>query len=150
MRIYSLSLNNSVQNETRESDQLKTVLELYDMETHQKISMPNYQKLKTMAKRSIDQNLQLRNFDASNEKIETGAVVTSRRGLNGVQRGQRVCYQWKAKRPVFERRPMQNRSILWANTKRLKCVEKKEHQRQKPVWEVQPTAVQKLLERYLH
>ena len=29
------------------SAQLKTVLELYDMEIHQKISMPNYQKLKT-------------------------------------------------------------------------------------------------------
>ena len=28
----------------RESAQLKTVLELYDMEIHQKISMPNYQK----------------------------------------------------------------------------------------------------------
>ena len=28
----------------RESVQLKTVLELYDMEIHQKISMPNYQK----------------------------------------------------------------------------------------------------------
>ena len=33
---------------TRESAQLKTVLELYDMEIHQKISAPNYQKLKTM------------------------------------------------------------------------------------------------------
>ena len=32
----------------RESDQLKTVLELYDMEIHQKISVSNYQKLKTM------------------------------------------------------------------------------------------------------
>ena len=31
---------------TRESDQLKTVLELYDMEIHQKISMPDCQKLK--------------------------------------------------------------------------------------------------------
>ena len=30
----------------RESDQLKTVLELYDMEIHQKISMRDYQKLK--------------------------------------------------------------------------------------------------------
>ena len=29
----------------RESAQLKTVLELYEMEIHQKISMPNYQKL---------------------------------------------------------------------------------------------------------
>ena len=41
----------------RESDQLKTVLELYDMEIHQKILMPNYQKLKTMVKSSIDQKL---------------------------------------------------------------------------------------------
>ena len=29
----------------RESAQLKTVLELYDMEIRQKISMPNYQKM---------------------------------------------------------------------------------------------------------
>ena len=41
----------------RESDPLKTVLELYDMEIHQKISMPNDEKLKTMVKRSIDQKL---------------------------------------------------------------------------------------------
>ena len=81
----------------RESDQLKTVFELYDMEIHQKISMPNYQKLKTMVKRSIDQKLQLGNFDASNERIETGAVETSRRGLSGIGRGQGVWYQWKAK-----------------------------------------------------
>ena len=40
----------------RESAQLKTVLELYDMEIHQKISMPNYQQLKTLVKGSIDQN----------------------------------------------------------------------------------------------
>ena len=62
----------------RESDQLKTVLELYDMEIHQKISVPNYEKLKTMVKRSIDQKLRLRNFDARHGKIETGAVVKSR------------------------------------------------------------------------
>ena len=64
----------------RESDQLKTVLELYVMETHQKISMPDYQKLKTMVKRTIEQKLRLRNFDARNERIETGAVVSNRRG----------------------------------------------------------------------
>ena len=44
----------------RESAQLKTVLELYDMEIHQKISMPNDQKLKTMVKRSVIQKLRLR------------------------------------------------------------------------------------------
>ena len=47
----------------RESAQLKTVFELYDMEIHQKISMPNYQTLKTMVKMSFDQKLRLRNFD---------------------------------------------------------------------------------------
>ena len=52
----------------RESAQLKNVLELYDMEIHQKISMPNYQKLKTMVKRSTDQKLRLRNFDARHGK----------------------------------------------------------------------------------
>ena len=46
----------------RESDQLKTVLEMYDMEIHQQISMPDYQKLTTMVKRSIDQKLRLRNL----------------------------------------------------------------------------------------
>ena len=39
-RLYKLRI--------RESDQLTTVLELHDMEIHQKISMPDYQKLKTM------------------------------------------------------------------------------------------------------
>ena len=59
----------------RESDQLKTVLELYDVEINEKVSMPNDQRLKTMVKRSIDQKLRLRNFDARHEKIVTGAVV---------------------------------------------------------------------------
>ena len=36
----------------RESNQLKTVSEMYDMEIHQKMSVPNYQQLKTMVKRS--------------------------------------------------------------------------------------------------
>ena len=53
-----------------ESDQLKTVLELYDMEIHQKISMPNNQKLETMVKRSTGQKLGLRNFDARHGRID--------------------------------------------------------------------------------
>ena len=81
----------------RESDQLKTVLELYDMEIHQKMSVPNYQKLKTMVKRSIHQKLRLRNFDARQVKIESGAVGKSRKGLIGVEGGKGTCYQWKEK-----------------------------------------------------
>ena len=82
---------------TRESNQLKTFLELYDMEIHQKISMPNYQKLKTMVKRNIDQKLRLRNFDVRNEEIETGAVVTSRRGSSGIERGKEFAFSGKQK-----------------------------------------------------
>ena len=44
---------------TRESDQLKTVLGLYHMEIPQEISEPDYQMLKTMVKRSIDQKLRI-------------------------------------------------------------------------------------------
>ena len=47
---------------------------MYDLEIHQKISKPHDQKLKTMVKKSIDQKLRLRNFEARNERIETGAV----------------------------------------------------------------------------
>ena len=46
----------------RQSDQPKTVLELYDLEIHQKKVGPDYQKLKTTVKRSTDQILRLRSF----------------------------------------------------------------------------------------
>ena len=81
----------------RESAQLKTVLELYDMEIHKKIPMPNYQTLKTMVKRRKDQKLRFRNFDARHWRIETGAVVKNRKGMSGVEGGKGHCYQWKGK-----------------------------------------------------
>ena len=81
----------------RESAQLKTVLELYNMEIHQKISMPNYQTLKTMVNRSIDQKLRLRNFDARHGRIESGSVVKSRKGSIGDEGGKGICYHWKEK-----------------------------------------------------
>ena len=46
----------------RESDKLKTVLELYDLETHQKKSGPDYHRLKTRVKRSIEQEIRNKNF----------------------------------------------------------------------------------------
>ena len=54
----------------RESAQLKTVLELHDIEIHQKISVPNHQNFwkKTMVKRRKDQKLRLRNFDAQSRE----------------------------------------------------------------------------------
>ena len=67
------------------------------MEIHQNKSMHNCQKLKTMVKRSIDQKLRLRNFDARHGRIETGAVVKNRMGPIGVKGGKGTCHQWKEK-----------------------------------------------------
>ena len=67
------------------------------MEIHQKISVLHYQNLKNMLKRSTDQKLRLRKFDARNERIETGAVVKNRKGLSGVEGGKGTSYQWKEK-----------------------------------------------------
>ena len=43
----------------RECEKLKTVLELYKMEIHQKKAGPDYHRLRTMVKRSIEQNLRI-------------------------------------------------------------------------------------------
>ena len=59
----------------RESEKLKIVLELYDLEIHQKKAGPDYHRLKTMVKRSIEQNLRINNFDARNGNYERNAVV---------------------------------------------------------------------------
>ena len=57
----------------RESGKLKTVLELYDLEIHQKKAGPDHHRLKTMVKRSIEQDLRNRNFGARNGNYERNA-----------------------------------------------------------------------------
>ena len=59
----------------RESEKLKTVLELYNMEIHQKKAGPDYHRLLTMVKRSIEQKLRMKNFEDRNGNYETNAVV---------------------------------------------------------------------------
>ena len=79
----------------RESEKLKTVLVLYNMEIRQKKAGPDYHRLKTMVKRSIEQNQRIKNFEARNGIYERNAVVKNQ-GIK--QRGQRIlgdCWQWK-------------------------------------------------------
>ena len=59
----------------RESEKLKTVLELYDLETHQKKLGPDYHRLKAMVKRSIGQEVGNKNFGARSGNFEKNAVV---------------------------------------------------------------------------
>ena len=46
----------------RESGKLKTVLELYGLEIHQKKLGPDYHRLKAMVKRSIEQEIRNKNL----------------------------------------------------------------------------------------
>ena len=80
----------------RESEKLKTVLELYDLEIHQKNRGPDYHRLKTMVKRSIEQEIRNKNFGTRNGNYERNAVV---KNPGTKQRGQRIlgdCWQWES------------------------------------------------------
>ena len=70
----------------RESEKLKTLLELYNMEIHQKKAGPDYHRLKTMVKRCIEQNLRIKNFEARNKKYERNAVFKNPGTKQRVQR----------------------------------------------------------------
>ena len=90
-----------------ESEKLKTVLKLYNMEIHQKKAGPDYHRLKTLVKRSIKQNLRMKNFESRNGNFETSAVVNNQWSK---QRGQRTlgdCWQWEANGQCSKRRQLQ-------------------------------------------
>ena len=75
----------------RESEKLKTVLELYDLETHHKKIGPDYHRLKTMVKRSIEQDFRNKNFGTRNRNYERNAVVMN---PGTKHRGQRILGDW--------------------------------------------------------
>ena len=79
----------------RESEKLKTVLELYDLEIHQKKLGPDYHRLKTMVKRSIEQDIRNKNFGARNGNYEKNAVVKNQGTKQRVQRILGDCWQWE-------------------------------------------------------
>ena len=81
----------------RESEKFKTVLELCDLETHQKKLGPDYHRLKTMVKRSIEQeSTNLKNFEARNGNFEKNAVVKNQRMKQREQRSLGDCWQWES------------------------------------------------------
>ena len=66
------------------------------MKIHQKKAGPDHHRLKTMVKRSIEQNLRIKNFEARNGNYERNAVVKNE---GTKQRGQRTlgdCWQWES------------------------------------------------------
>ena len=79
----------------RESHKLKTVLELYDLETHQKKLGPDYHRLKTMVNRSIEQEIRNKNFGARSGNFEKNAVVKNQETKQRVQGTLGDCWQWE-------------------------------------------------------
>ena len=74
---------------------LETVLELYDLEIHQKKLGPDYHRLKTMVKRSIEQEIRNKNFGARSGNFEKNAVVKNQGTKQRVQRILGDCWQWE-------------------------------------------------------
>ena len=87
-RLYTLRI--------RKSEKLKSVLELYNVEIHQKKAGLDCHRLKTMVKSSIEHSLRMKIFEARNGNYETSAVVNNLRTKQREQRSPRDCWQWKA------------------------------------------------------
>ena len=66
------------------------------MEIHQKKVEPDYHRLKTMVKRSIEQGFRNKNFGARNGNFETSALVKNQRAKQREKRTLGDCWQWKA------------------------------------------------------
>ena len=79
----------------RESEKLKTVLELYDLEIHQKKIGLDYHRLKTMVKRSIEQEIRNKNFGNRIGNFEKNDVVKNQGTKQRVQRTLGDCWQWE-------------------------------------------------------
>ena len=62
------------------------------METHQKKLGLDYHRLKTMVKRSIEQNLRIMNVQIRNRNFEKNAVVKNQGTQQRVQRSLEDCW----------------------------------------------------------
>ena len=71
--------------------------ELYDLEIHQKKIGPDYHRLKTMVKRSIEQDFRNRTFGARNGNKKRNAVVKNQGTKQRVQRILGDCWPWETK-----------------------------------------------------
>ena len=91
----------------RESEKLKTVLELYDLETHQKKLGSDYHRLKNMVKRSIEQEIRNKSFGS-----RIGNFVKERRGQESGNKTACTKNSWRLlamgnQRAMCERKQLQ-------------------------------------------
>ena len=91
----------------RESEKLMPVLELYDLETHQKKLGPDYHRLKTMVKRCIEQEIRHKNFGIRNGNFEKNAVVKNQGTKTACTKNSWRLLAMGNQRAVCERRQLQ-------------------------------------------
>ena len=149
----------------RESENLKTVLELYNMEIHQKKAAPDYHRLKTILKRSIEQNLRIKNFETRTGNYETNVVVKKQGTKQREQRTLGDCWQWKPngqcsrgdncsfrhdikKRAKIDTAESFSEILYVAECE--KCIENQKSQREKSKWKNVSIALQGLPQRNFH
>ena len=80
----------------RESAQLKTVLELYDMGIHQNKSMPNYQKLKMMVEKKHRSETQIEKLWRQKRENSDRGSGYEPQGFQWRWERRGICFQWKA------------------------------------------------------
>ena len=73
------------------SEKFKTVLELYNMEIHQKKIGPDFHRLRTMVKRGIEQEIRNKNFGIRNGNFEKNAVVKNPGNKTALGSQRAVC-----------------------------------------------------------
>ena len=91
----------------RVSDELKTVLELYDLETHQKKLGPDYLRLKIMVKRSIEQEIRNKNLGTRSGNFEKNARGQRSRDKTACTKNSWRLLAMGSQRAMCERRQLQ-------------------------------------------
>ena len=77
------------------------------MEIHQKKIGPDYHRLKTMVKRSIEQDIRNKDFGNRNGNFEKNAVVKNQGTKQCAQRTLGDCWQWETNGQCSERRHLE-------------------------------------------
>ena len=91
----------------RESEKPKTVLELYDLEIHQKKAEPDYHRLTTMEKEVSSKKFEIRILAPETEIMKETPWSRIQGTKQRVQRILGDCWQWESQRAMCERRQLQ-------------------------------------------
>ena len=82
------------------------MLALYEMEVHRKMSKLDYERLNIMVKRTIEQKIKTRDFQARNEREPDRSSVMESKGESRCCKKTRKMPSMESIRTVFKRRQL--------------------------------------------